>query len=522
MKIRSALIILALIASAPAYAVQLDWTGEFRSEFNFIHDYTLDSGANGNNDATRAAANGYYIPGGGSSNANFQNLFLRLKPKVAVNDNIYIFSEWWLGDPIFGIFGDSVPYTSDQHQFFSTQSRGSVITAQRYWGEFDSDIGVFEIGRAPLDWGLGLVWNRGDGIWGHGSRKTDHPEDKKENYGRPWDRYESTGDQVRLLSRFGSFIFSPAYILYSAGNNVGGACQVTGTPFACNPVPGGGGVADYSVSLKYENLDEDIEGGVNFIRRVGQAANDVYTLGATPVGMAYNTWDIYGKKKLGKFTLAGELPIVNGSLGGGTYDTWAFAGEIDWRVSDSWDTALRLGHAPGQPGSQTPVSPDFKSFFFNPNYKLGLIMFNYQFANFAGPNTLNNPGVPVGALKSPYDNPITNANYINWAGAYHTDKWDFHTNWTFAKANETASASSAFNWNDWSRSYAPNGAGKDQGSWIGWEMDYGATFQWDDNFQFGLDFGLFFPGSFYKYSNTAVDNQTDTVFATMARVGVSF
>src|SRR5581483_12091168 len=98
-----------------------------------------------------------------------------------------------------------------------TQSRGSVITAQRYWGEFDSDIGIFEIGRAPLDWGLGLIWNRGDGIWGRGSKKTDHPEDKKETYGRPWDRYESTGDQVRLVSRFGSFIFSPAYILYSAG-----------------------------------------------------------------------------------------------------------------------------------------------------------------------------------------------------------------------------------------------------------------------------------------------------------------
>jgi hypothetical protein len=516
------------LASVPAFALQFDWSGDFRSELNYIHNYELNS-----DDAhapTQTPANagnpGYTITGGGSRNANFENLFLRAKPKVTVNDNVYIYSEWWLGDPVFGMFGNAVPYTVDQRQYYSTQSRGSIITAQRFWGEFDSDIGVFEVGRAPLDWGLGIVWNRGDGSW---RRTSLHgTDDRRVGYGRPWDRYESTGDLIRLVSKFGSFQFSPAFILYTTGNNIGGACTFTGP--ACNPIAGGGGVADYSISLKYENVDEDMEGGVNFIHRVGQSAQDAF-LGPpfnSPVGISYTTWDLYGKKKLGKFTLGGEVPIVNGSLGPTTYSTWAFAAEADWKVSDTWDTSFRVGHAPGQEGSATNQTTDFKAYTFNPNYRLGLIMFNYQFANFHGPNTQNNPqGTALATAAgvqplSPYDNPITNANYLTAGMAYHTDKWDFHTNWIFARANQMAKAASAFNWNDWTRKYDQNGAGKDQGASLGWEMDWGTAFQWDDNLQFGLDFGLFFPGSYFAYSNTPVDNPTNTAYALVARVGVAF
>jgi hypothetical protein len=282
-------------------------------------------------------------------------------------------------------------------------------------------------------------------------------------------------------------------------------------------------LADYALELKYENLDDEIEGGVNFIRRIGQASQDTFVgpPAGQAIGMSYNTWDLYGKKRLGRLTLGGELPIVSGTIGGGTYSTWALAAEADWKMSDSWDSSFRAGHAPGQPDSSTQTVDQFKAFYMNPNYKLGLIMFNYQLANFAGPNTLNNPGTSPSALKSPYDNPISNANYLSAGTSFHTDKWDFHTNWIFARANETAHAASAFYYNRVNNRYEPTGGG-DQGSWLGWEMDYGATFQWDDNFQFGLDTGFYFPGSFYEYSATPTLNKTDTVWATVARVGVSF
>ena len=49
---------------------------------------------------------GYYIPGGGSNNATFETLFLRLQPKVIVNDNVVIKTEFWAGSPTFGLFGN--------------------------------------------------------------------------------------------------------------------------------------------------------------------------------------------------------------------------------------------------------------------------------------------------------------------------------------------------------------------------------------------------------------------------------
>jgi len=240
-----------------ASALELDWSGQFRAEYNFIHDYSADNTAAANNfDPTRdpATTGGYYIPSGGNSDATFQTLFLKLRPKLVVNDNIYIKSEFWLGNPAYSIFGDGAPGTTDQRQFYSNQSRGSLITAQRIWAEFLSDIGTVQVGRAPLNWGLGLVWNSGDGLW---------------------DRYESTGDTIRLISKFGAFSVMPSFVIYSSGNNVGGALPIapgtagTGTPFLANDtVNGDGGVREYTLALKYENLDDELEGGVNFIKRL--------------------------------------------------------------------------------------------------------------------------------------------------------------------------------------------------------------------------------------------------------------
>ena len=66
-------------------------------------------------------------------------------------------------------------------------------------------------------------------------------------------------------------------------------------------------------------------------------------------------------------------------------------------------------------------------------------------------------------------------------------------------------------------------AGGDQGTSLGFETDWGAAFQYDEYFQFRLDMGLWFPGDFHKFSNVAgVDNDTSMVFATTARIGVSF
>lgn len=505
----AALAIVLIVAGAKqATAMELHWSGQFTSDFNWVHNYSLDGTDQGALvDPARDGKGGYYIPGGGSRDARWEQLFLRLRPKLIVNDNIYVKSEWWVGDPVFGIFGNAVPSTVDQKQFYSNQSRGSSITAQRVWGEFITDFGTLQVGRAPLNWGLGLVWNAG--------------EDR-------WSRYMTTADTARLVSRFGAFSLVPTFALYSTGNTIGGACNYAGgVGTACNSALGSGSVSEYSLILNYET-DEDIELGVNFIRRLGAANQDVNGFygfrpvgaGQEPIGFNYNTWDLYGRKKIGKLQLAAEVPIVNGELGGVEYKTFALGAQADWRASDQWETQLRLGHAPGQ-GTSLSASPDkFRGFFFHPNYKVGLILFNYQLANFSGPQTLNSSTTPA-ELRSPYDASIFNTNYLGLSETFRADKWDFYLGLLHARAIEVANAGQFF-YNQWERRYVPTPAAKTQGDVLGTEVDWGAVFNWDDYFRFKADFGLFFPGSFYAFSNAAVDNLTDTVFAASLRVGIDF
>jgi hypothetical protein len=471
-----------------------------------VSNYTLDSSA-ATYDATRDAAGGYYIPSSGTSKSEFHSLFLRLKPKMVVNDNVYIKSEFWVGDPIFGAFGTGFPYQSSQKYSNSTFSRASQITAARFWGEFLTDFGTLELGRAPLHYGLGIVWNSGDGAW---------------------DRYQSTADVFRLVSKFGSFSFIPSFISYSTGNGVGGASNCS-TALGSRPcTPGSGmfsGASEFSLQIKYENPDDRMEAGLNFMRRLGGQDQDAGATMTSPGGgngsMNYNTWDLYGRKGIGKFTFGIEAPIVTGTLSGMTYSTFAFATEMKVEFNPSWSLDLRAGHAPGQPNF-TGTMNEFKGFSFHPSYQLGLVMFHYQLRNFVGPNNRNNPTITEQQLLSPYDNPITNANYLAFGGTFTTDKWKFNLGLVYAKATEAAATGQGF-YNYWT--HGTSTANGDQSTSLGLETDFGVAFQYDETFQFRVATGLWFPGDFYKFSNVAGNpngNATDTVWATTAGIGVTF
>lgn len=490
-----------------ARALELDWSGQFWAEFNFVHSYSMDASDQGSGlDSSRYQKGGYYAPGGGAPDATFETLFLRLKPKVIVNDNIYIKSEWWVGDPIYGIFGSGLPYSTDQKQYYSYNSRGSIISAQRLWGEFLTDIGTFQVGRAPLSWGLGVVWNSGDNLW---------------------DRYMSTGDTVRWVAKFGSFSFVPSFILSSVGNNIGGSCNWSGG--TCRPGVGTGGVSDYSLILKYENTEDELEGGINVVKRLAGANQDSNGGMLTPQGsnqtngsMNFMLYDVYAKKKFSTLSLGLELPITSGQIASANYQAYGAAGEVDFKPTDSLDFMLKLGYASGQTNMGGNQLDTLRAFAFNPNYHVAMIMFNYQLANFSGAQTLNSTSANPGGLSSPYDNPIVNAAYASLSTQIKPwDKWTFRPAFAYAFAPQTAAAGQYF-YNYWTRTVQMNNSGMNQDKTLGYEFDLGITFQWDEYFTFSLDNGIFFPGGFYAFSNTSTPNATNPVIATSARIGVSF
>ena len=124
-KISTLAIFLGLFSLPNAMSMELDWSGQFWSEFNLVRNYAMDNSDQGAAvDPARVGQGGYYVSGGGNKTASFQSLFLRLRPKLVVNDNIVIKSEWWVGDPIFGFFGNAVPYRKKFTPEFLSQNLG--------------------------------------------------------------------------------------------------------------------------------------------------------------------------------------------------------------------------------------------------------------------------------------------------------------------------------------------------------------------------------------------------------------
>ena len=470
--------------STDAYALDLDWSGQFRSEANFLLGYGLGSSA----DATEVNG-GYTIPGGGKKDAVFESVFLKLRPKVIVNDNIAIKSELWAGDPVYGFFGSAVPGTIDRRQYYSNQSGGGQFSAQRYYAEFLSDIGTVVIGRAPLHWGLGMIWNAS-------------PDNL-------WDRYPTTGDTIRLVSKLGAFTFIPSIVRYSTDNSISS----------------GRGLDEYSIAFRYENPEEDFEAGVNLIRRLGSsiqgAGGYLSPMTDSTGGVNTTTWDLYGRKRFGKLSVGLEVPIQNGTVDNVTASAVAAAVEADWRATDSLEFNLRGGYAPGQPSSTSDPST-YNAFYFHPDYRLGLILFNYQLANISGPSTQNDPSTAASSLKSPYDSPIVNAKYLTVGSKVSLEKWDLRGKLIFALADQVAKSGKKF-LNTWERRMVDNAAGIDQGGYLGTELDFGVSFKWDDSFSFHADGGWLIPGEFYAFSNDAgVTNPTQSMFAASFKVGVNF
>ncbi len=480
-------IALALIPFAvptTASAMDLDWSGQFRAEAVMINNYAPEANVT-------TGQGGYEVNQVGSKDARFQTLFLRLRPKLIVNDNVAIKSEWWLGNPVTGFYGSDYPGSSrsDQRYYNSTFSGGSSISAQRFWAEFLTDLGTFQVGRAPIHWGLGLIHNSGDGVF---------------------DRYQSTGDTFRMISKFGNFAVIPAHTKYNYGNAAGGS---------------GYTLSEFSLGLRYENPDEDFEGGVNFVRRIADAQSDSVwinynggTAGTPGVGgMNVTIWDIYGKKKVGKFDFGIEAPIFNGDLIGRTYKAFALAVELKYRANDSWNFFAKAGKVPGQPNSPSSNPEKWTMVMFHPNYRLGLLMFNYNFANFAGNNNPNT----AGTVKSIYDNPITNARYLMAGATLSADKWKFTGSFITATADRTAETGQLF-FNSRDRAYSSVAAVKNQGASIGTEFDLGVALHWDEFTTFALDTGLLVQGDYPKFVNGASDNELKSVLGIQASIGVRF
>ncbi len=139
-------------------------------------------------------------------------------------------------------------------------------------------------------------------------------------------------------------------------------------------------------------------------------------------------------------------------------------------------------------------------------------MFNYNFRNLSD-----------GSL-SPYNNPITNAQFLSLGFDYNSSKWTHSVLWLYAMASKVADGVTGGTYfNTLDGHYKSNNAGATaQEKSLGSEIDYSLGYDWDESLRLGLTMGLYMPGKFWEFSNSATKNEVKTAFGTGLNLMVKF
>jgi hypothetical protein len=205
-------------------------------------------------------------------------------------------------------------------------TEGSGMQAVRGWGEAFTPVGRFAMGRMPMQWGAGVLWN--DGM------------DPEAEYG-------DTADRFQFTTRIG-----PVFVLAAWDSQYEG---FLGAPDDMEAV---------SVAAGFRGETTG----------VGMLNNYRYQPSA-----AYNAWtgDIWGYAELGGLRLELEAVAV---VGGGDLDTGAnditssaFGLMADARYrTEKWALAGEFGVASGD---DDPTDSALKTFTFDRDHNLALFMF---------------------------------------------------------------------------------------------------------------------------------------------------
>jgi len=302
---------------------------------------------------------------------------LQLRPIWAITANVALHAQMdllsnaaWGGaadtwtDPVTGeaiVLADAngvAPAVDDD----VTSSLLNNMAVRRVWGDIYTPYGRLRIGRMPLEWGSGILFNAG----------TD-----------PDDRYGDSVDRVQFTGRFGAIYVVGAWDLLHEG-----------LPNAQDDMQ----AANLVVAYRTENI------AVGLLNRVQFQPDPNYR--------SY-TGDLWGKAQLGPMQVEGEVAMVLGSgdLGNGADDVSvsAFGTMLSFQ-GDVGDVTLgaELGWASGD---EDPDDGELHTFTFDRDHDVGLLLFEQPMPTFeaAVANTTNNGRDLSGVLTG---NAVRNAQYM--------------------------------------------------------------------------------------------------------------
>lgn len=317
-----------LLIPANIFAAAFTYSGDWRAEVAMYHDLSLSkSGGAPTTDYTDPSSPTYNPTYSPNRTKTYWLQRFKIKPDLIVYDNVRINTEWIL------LAGSALPSTNlggATNNFVAGGVMGAdnihaQINIRRAWLDWSSDWGVFTMGRQPFNFGLGMTYNAGDGLW---------------------DYYGDSVDRIAYKLMMGSVYFKTGYDIISEG----------AVNYAQDNQSG------FIVEAGYLEPESNME--MAFLWHMYFA----------PANRKVHTYDLYEKKvfPVSALSLGWEAAYQKGSMGAQTVQAFGMLFDFMWNPSPI-ELGIKTGFATGD--NDTTDNKSY-TFHYNRAYKIAFLLFN--------------------------------------------------------------------------------------------------------------------------------------------------
>lgn len=486
-KFKNTIIALSTLSiSHGAYSLQIDWQGDLGFDSTMINKYRFISEKD-QSSSIDTGSQEVALGSGNKANASFQSYVFKLRPHIIVNDSASIKAEFTTGYASGGFLGDNSTSSLESDNYGNAlyvpnTTTGEDLHIKKLYAEYFSDTATYVVGRQPYHWGLGSLYNSGEGLW---------------------DRHTYVRDGLTLKFKVGNFNLNPYWARISSGSTLTKATRMK----------------EYGISLYYDNPNRDIAFGIHYAKNKNGANADAKTDikdTSTPYPLAktdVKITDLYFKKSFGRFLTEIEIPLMSGEIGNiyqvagensAKYRAKAIILKTSYALNDQWKVNFGAGEVSGHSGSES----SYKAMFLNPNFQIANLLFRY------------NRQAVSSSSKSIYDSYVTNTRYLKFGVQQETASFKWNAAVIWAKANETAKAGTTSYNHSTNKQFVAVENQKDD---LGTEVDFSIDYKWSKEIEIGASAGYLKTGDYWAFNNdTQSELNAKDSFVLQIKTGLSF